>query len=130
MDCPEFPDHQKMKKLGLNIDSAYMVFRVKRSIWDSLRILYVDEQMDTSNHWKRILVEAVDESLLNGNSNATLEYYVTRYLSKADASKLMRSRKVIGNCSQDQSPRYHAMNICQLAVEFRTLNVELRDLIA
>jgi len=124
---PEYPDYDKLEKLDLNFDSAYDVFYGQRRIWDSLRILHLDEQMRKSNYRKSLLIEAVDESLTDGNSDATLEFYVARYVSKEDALKLMRSRKVIGNCSQDQSPRYHAMNICKLAAETTQWDIFLRS---
>jgi hypothetical protein len=72
-------------------------------------------------------VAAVSEGVENGNSDERLEFFVARYLSKADALKLMRSRKVIGGCSQDQSPRYHAMNICRLAAETAQWDIFLRS---
>ncbi len=126
-DEPEFPDYDKMEKLDLDFDSAYDVFYKKKYVWDSLRILHLDEQMAKSHFWKSLLMEAVDESLASGNSDGRLEFYVARYLSKEDALKLKRNRKVIGNCSQDQSPRYHAMNICQLAAETTQWDIFLRS---
>lgn len=124
---PEFPDYEKMEKLNLDFDSAYHVFSEKRKVWDSLRVLHLDQELNKSQYRKSLLMEAVEESLANGNSDARLEFYAARYVSKEDALKLKRSRRVIGNCSQDQSPRYHAMNICQLAAETTQWDIFLRS---
>lgn len=119
---PDYPDYDKP-----DFDSAYAVYRKKYKTWDSLRLDKLDAKMQSAHYWKSLLIEARDEAFQNGNSNTEFEFYVSRYLSKADALKLKRSRKVIGNCSQDQSPRYHAMNICQLAAETTQWDIFLRS---
>ncbi|HEU5292198.1 MAG TPA: hypothetical protein VFU05_16220 [Cyclobacteriaceae bacterium] len=120
---PEYPDYDKVE----NFDSAYEVFQSKFHVWDSLRLLHVDDLMQTSRYWKGVLTDARDEAFESRNSDPRLEFYVGRYLSSADALKLMRGRKVIGGCSQDQSPRYHAMNICRLAAETAQWDIFLRS---
>ena len=105
----------------------YDAYFNKQREWDSLRMIGLDKKMRRSTFWKDFLQEAVDESADTGNSDARLERYAGRYLSKESALKLMRSRKVIGNCSMDQSPRYHAMNICKLAAETAKWDIFLRS---
>lgn len=122
---PKLPDYEKIDEQDW--DSVYGVYYAKRMTWDSLRMLHLDEQMKTSGYWNKLLSDAVNESLATGNSDRQFEFYVARYGSKEDALKLMRSRKVIGNCSQDQSPRFHAMNICQLAAETTKWDIFLRS---
>jgi hypothetical protein len=56
-------------------------------------------------------------------SNDEFEEYVGRYHSKKTALELKRNRKVMGMCSQDNSPRIHAMNIALLSAE--TVNWEI-----
>ena len=121
---PKDPDY---KIENQNIDSAYLAYNKSYERWDSLRILALDKKMDTAAYWNNVLSDAADEGLLTGNSDAMLEFYVSRYLSKDIALKLMRSRRVVGNCSQDQSPRYHAMNICKLAAETTQWDIFLRS---
>lgn len=87
----------------------------------------LDHQVPNSHYWRSVLMEAVDEAVEKGNSDARVERYVARYLSKADALKMKRSRKVVGGCSMDQSPRYHAMDICQLAAETAQWDIFLRS---
>ena len=120
---PEYPDYDKVE----NFDSAYKVFASKFKVWDSLRLMHVDDLMKTSHYWKSVLMDARNEAFESLNSDPRLEFYVNRYLSAADALKLMRGRKVIGGCSQDQSPRYHAMNICKLAAETAQWDIFLRS---
>ncbi|CAN5116318.1 hypothetical protein BH09BAC3_BH09BAC3_38230 [soil metagenome] len=122
-DEPSYPDYNKIE----NFDSAFNIFQPKYEAWDSLRMRHLDSQMQTSQYWKSLLMDARDEAFENSNSDARLEMYVGRYLSDADALRLMRGRRVIGNCSQDQSPRYHAMNICRLAAETAQWDIFLRS---
>ncbi len=122
---PVMPDYKNSD--DKNFNSLYAIYRNKFAIWDSLRIINLDKQMTKSSYWKNLLNDSKEESLATGNSDARLEFYVARYLSKEDALQLMRSRRVIGNCSQDQSPRYHAMNICKLAAETAKWDIFLRS---
>ncbi len=119
---PEYPDYNKP-----GFDEAYEIFSVKYLEWDSLRILNLDKKIENDTYWKNLLAEASEEALKDGNSDTEFEFYVERYCSKSDALKLKRRRKVIGNCSQDQSPRYHAMNICKLAAETTQWDIFLRS---
>lgn len=121
---PEYPDYKKLeeKEFYAALDHYYDNYRT----WDSLRMLNLDENM-RNVRWQSLLAEAADESVNTGNTSAELELYVSRYLSKELALKMKRSRRVIGNCSQDQSPRYHAMEICQLAAETAKWDIFLRS---
>ena len=122
---PKYPDYEKLNEH--NMDSAYNAYYTRYERWNSLRLVELDRKMNTSTYWRDLLVTAADEAIATGNSDAQFEFYVSRYLSKETALKLMRSRRVIGNCSQDQSPRYHAMNICQLAAETTKWDIFLRS---
>jgi hypothetical protein len=122
---PEFPDYDKIDEK--QAASIYSEYYKKHSIWDSLRIIDLDAKMKTATYWKDLLAEAAAEGFESGGSDAQLEFYVSRYLSKEQALKLMRSRRVVGNCSMDQSPRYHAMNICKLSAETAKWDIFLRS---
>lgn len=122
---PEYPDAEKIKEDDM--DSAYNAYSKSHERWDSLRIADLDKKMKTSVYWNDLLSEAAEEGLLTGNSDALLEFYVSRYLSKETALRLMRNRRVIGNCSMDQSPRYHAMTISKLAAETTKWDIFLRS---
>lgn len=122
---PKYPDHKKLKRH--NADSIYEAYRIRSAQWDSLRIVELDRRMNTSSYGRELLASAADEALSTRNSDARFEFYVDRYLSKDTALRLMRSRRVIGNCSMDDSPRYHAMNICKLAAETTKWDIFLRS---
>lgn len=122
---PAFPDYESLEEEDYRI--AREELSKKHDVWDSLRLLYVDKKMATGHYWKSMLMDARDEALSTGNTDNELEFYVARYLSKADALQLKRSRKVMGYCSQDLSPRYHAVGICQLAAETAKWDIFLRS---
>ena len=122
---PKYPDYEKFA--DEDSDSVYNAYAESYKRWDSLRLISLDQKMKTSSHWQKLLADAADEAAATGNSDDVLEFYVSRYLSKDLALKLMRSRRVMGNCSQDQSPRFHAMNICKLAAETTKWDIFLRS---
>lgn len=122
---PAFPDFEKLDEKEL--EKAYVKYSKQHNTWDSLRLLHLDQQMSKYARWHTLLMEAVEESIDTGNSSTEFEFYVARYLSKETALQLKRSRKVIGGCSQDQSPRYHAIEICQLAAETTKWDIFLRS---
>ncbi|HMV10862.1 MAG TPA: hypothetical protein PK325_13775 [Cyclobacteriaceae bacterium] len=122
---PAFPRDDENGKT--NFDSLYVLYADAFNNWDSLRMTALDEKMKTSSYHQRMFADAVEESLEENNSDGVFESYVVRYGSKEDALRLMRGRKVIGGCSQDMSPRYHAMNICQLAAQTAQWDIFLRS---
>jgi hypothetical protein len=124
---PKRPDYDDKKTEELDFDSLYEVYASAYTVWDSLRLLHVDAKMKSDNYWKSLFADAVQESIDNTDSDAAFEFYVLRYGNKSDALKLMRSRKVVGYCSQDMSPRYHAMNICMAAAETAQWDIFLRS---
>ena len=122
---PKLPDFDKVNEKKW--ETLYDDYQKKYDTWDSLRLWQLDSRMKNNVRWTSLLSEAADEGIENGNTSSELEFYVGRYLSKETALELKRSRKVIGNCSQDQSPRYHAMEICQLAAETTKWDIFLRS---
>ncbi|MEQ1587201.1 MAG: hypothetical protein ABL895_15035 [Cyclobacteriaceae bacterium] len=122
---PAFPDFEKLK--DNEFEAAYEKYSQQHDRWDSLRLLHLDQQLSKYARWSNLLTEAAEESIDTGNSSTEFEFYVARYLSKETALQLKRSRKVVGGCSQDQSPRYHAIEICQLAAETTKWDIFLRS---
>jgi hypothetical protein len=124
---PTDPNYDAIMEQGKEWDSVLNIYWSEYRAWDSIRMAYLDHQVPNSHYWRSVLMEAVDEAVEKGNSDARVERYVARYLSKTDALKMKRSRKVVGGCSMDQSPRYHAMDICQLAAETAQWDIFLRS---
>lgn len=122
---PVYPNYEKIE--DKDADSVYEVFSKRLRTWDSLRLVSLDRTMKTSPYWEKQLEEAAQEALDSGKSDERLEFYISRYLSKELALRLKRSRRVVGFCSMDQSPRYHAMNICRLAAETTKWDIFLRS---
>jgi len=123
--APKYPNYKKRKDAAF--DSAMNEYVRKYHAWNRLRLASLDQRMAKENSWSNLLTEATQEGLISGNTDEEFEYYVSRYGSKEDALQLKRSRRVVGGCSQDQSPRYHAMNICYLAAETAQWDIFLRS---
>jgi hypothetical protein len=124
---PEKLSYDEYKKLDKeSVAATYRAYVLKRARLDSLRLQNLDERMNTSPYFRSLLEEAAEEALSTGASDERLEFYIARYRSKEDALKLKRSRRVIGRCSMDRSPRAHAMSICQLAAETAKWEIFLR----
>lgn len=122
---PKQPDYNELSEK--EYDKAIRKYYVEYNVWDSLRILKLDEKMFKSTYARSLLLDAIAESIDTRNSSSEFEFYVSRYGSKEQALQLKRSRRVIGNCSQDQSPRYHAIEICQLAAATTQWDIFLRS---
>ncbi|QIL75490.1 hypothetical protein [Hymenobacter sp. HDW8] len=89
--------------------------------WDSLRLNKVDA-LAKAPKFRALLAQAVTDTNSRGATTDEFEEYVARYYSPKKALEFKRSRIVVGGCSQDDSPRYHALNIAQLSAE--TVNWE------
>ena len=89
--------------------------------WDSLRISRLDLLAKTPK-FRELLVRAATDASSIGTSDDEFEEYVARYYSPKKALEMKRSRIVVGGCSQDDSPRRHALSIAQLSAE--TVNWE------
>lgn len=121
---PGRPLHEDYEHHG---DDAYKLFSNAIQTWDSLRLIDLDKRMQQNVYWYDKLLKAKDEAINDGNSDETIEFYVARYISKADALTMKRSRRVMGGCSMDLSPRYHAMKISTLAAETAQWDIFLRS---
>jgi hypothetical protein len=96
----------------------------KYNEWDSLRLGKTDRLKESDAEFNELFEAALLEALADGSaSNNAFEEYVNRYKSPKIALELKRSRIVVGGCSQDMSPRVHAMNIALLSAE--TINWEI-----
>lgn len=68
----------------------------------------------------------MDAAIAEGAKDEEFENMVATVYSKSKALELMRKRRVVGMCSQDNSPRIHAQNIAVLAAEAVEWEVFLR----
>lgn len=124
---PELLSHKKIEARNLDSDSVYQAYYIAHRAWDSLRLQNLDKKMKKDVYYKSLLADARQEVMAANGSNESFEFYLARYGYQTDALTLMRSRKVVGMCSQDQSPRYHAMNICMAAAETAQWDIFLRS---
>lgn len=91
--------------------------------WYNERNSLVEKLLARTSEFKKRLKEAVDVALKDTTANGQLEYYTLKYLSPKDALQLKRQRVVWGECSMDNSPRRHALEIAMLSAE--TVNWEI-----
>jgi len=97
-------------------------------LWESTRLLKVDSLMLHDKVFKSMFDEIYKDAIAGKETtNDEFEEYVARYISKEQALKLKRSRRVIGGCSMDDSPRIHAMSIAELAAETAEWEIFLRS---
>jgi hypothetical protein len=104
-------------------DTDYEIYSKKYQLWDSLRISMVDSLKKNDEKFIKLLNEAVKEAITKGATEDEFEEYVGLYYSKKTELELKRNRVVVGGCSQDKSPRVHALNIAKLSAE--TINWEI-----
>jgi hypothetical protein len=94
---------------------------------DSMKKAWINQTLVPTATFKQLLTDAVKETKeKSASTDDEFEDYVARYVSKADALEMKRNRRVMGMCSQDQSPRYHALNIAMLSAETVNWQVFLR----
>lgn len=106
----------------------YMDYAKKMEVWESARLAKVDSLMANDRVFKGMFEEVYKDAVEGKEvTNDEFEEYVARYSSKEQALKFKRSRRVIGGCSMDDSPRVHAMNIAELAAETAKWEIFLRS---
>nr|WP_299386940.1 hypothetical protein [Allomuricauda sp.] len=94
--------------------------------WQTAKEDLVNNKLSTDTKFLEHLNAAYHEAVELKNSNEELERYVAKFLSPKQALVLKRNRIVVGQCSMDNSPRIHAMNIAQLAGEAVEWDIFLR----
>lgn len=85
-----------------------------------------DSSFELSNQdarLKQLAEDAYMEAIRTGTSTGDLEKYFEKQGAAPRSLELKRNRIVVGMCSQDLSPRTHALNIATLAAE--TVNWEI-----
>lgn len=99
----------KHKKGDAYWDSVYA--------WELKLDSVVHEKLVPDPEFKKLLGVAIEEAITHKYAAKELEKFAERYYSPEAALTLKRSRIVVGGCSMDASPRYHALNIAQLSAE-------------
>lgn len=88
---------------------------------------YIKDSLSCRPAFRRLLAAAADEMVyMKVPTSFEFEDYTGLYYSKHVALLMKRNKHVVGQCSMDQSPRIHAMNIAQLAAETADWSVFLK----
>lgn len=106
---------------GKMTDAEQEVLWRSYRVWDSLRLGRMDV-VAKSARFQELLARAATDARSTGATSEEFEEYVARYHSPKKALEFKRSRIVVGGCSQDDSPRRHALSIAQLSAQ--TVNWE------
>lgn len=104
----------------------YNEFLNKLNAWEKSKNMTIDSLLSVNPHFLKMLNDEFDTIKKNGGSDDEFEEYVEKYISKKAALELKRNRIVVGGCSMDQSPRYHAFSIAQLSAETTNWEIFLR----
>lgn len=108
-----------------NVPAIYKEYKWRAL--DSMKKAWIHAKLVPTEKFRQLLTDAVKETKeKNTSTGDEFEDYVARYVSKADALEMKRNRRVYGNCSMDQSPRFHALNIAMLSAETVNWQVFLR----
>lgn len=94
--------------------------------WKTDRFKLIDSIICKKDTFQLLLENATNEAVEQNMSTEEFEEYVLRYNSKEKALSLKRNRVVIGQCSMDDSPRKHAVNIALLSAETTKWEIFLR----
>ena len=95
-------------------------------VWEKERDSLVKTKLFKEPKFNFLLESAYQEANESKSSYDVFEKYVATYLTPGKALELKRNRIVVGQCSMDDRPRIHAMNIAQLAGESLNWDVFLR----
>lgn len=99
----------------------------KQQEWEKKRSENIENNLSKTEEFKRLLADAVEEAIGQKAPSEELEQFAGRYLSPKKELYLKRLRRVVGSCSQDDSPRVHAFEIAQLAASTASWEVFLRS---
>lgn len=120
-----YDDDQKSKKQTPAQDTFWTWYKSLPGTLDNDKPVRTDPE----KHQKtvRLLRAAYDECVFQKKADFRIEGLAGQYLGQTEKLTMMRLRRVMGSCSQDDSPRRHAIGICQLAAETATWEVFLRS---
>lgn len=113
---PQYDDYE-------NYENYYL----EKETWDSSSIEKITLLREKDVKFDTLLKKAAKEALKRNYSDDELEFCIREYYSKEIALELKRSRRVMGQCGMDSSPRYHALSITKLSAETVKWEIFLRS---
>ncbi len=113
------------------LNSAMKIKRQGKEDWEynylsNKKITHAKQNLLKDRYFISLVEKAAEDFEESGKSDDALEELIGFFISKEKALHMKRSRRVIGQCSQDQSPREHARNIAILAAEAHSWDIFLR----
>lgn len=84
------------------------------------------QKLTKSGELEKLLDAAIEEAKKDSIGDSLLEHYAEKFGRKEDVLFLKRCRIVVGQCSQDDSPRVHAQQIAILAAQTVSWEIFLR----
>ena len=113
--------NRKMKLKREKDDNSYMYDYITAE-----KYKYAGEYLRNDPQFISLVTSVADACIEKNTGTDVLEDLIANFISKQKALELKRHRRVIGLCSQDQSPRFHARNIAVLAAETNSWDIFLR----
>jgi len=111
-------------KLKTPVDSFDLMFG---NLITTRQADYAMKHLGDDAEFMKKLNEVTDECIKAVRSDPELERLAEAFISEQKALTLKRSRFVMGQCSQDESPRLHALDIAKLAAESHSWDIFLRS---
>lgn len=93
---------------------------------DKIQMDFAGNNLKYDPAFKNILADVIDECVKNKSFNFQLEELAQKLSLYDKALAMKRSYRVMGQCSQDLSPRYHARDIAILAAQSHSWDIFLR----
>ncbi len=107
--------------------SVIALYYRQKYLWDSLRNEEFRTKILETVEFQAQLKSFLPHAQQHRCSNDLIDRWLATYVSKEAVLEMKRKRRVVGGCSQDQSPRYHAVEIAMLAAETAKWEVFLRS---
>lgn len=99
----------------------------EREKWHKESKQYIHSQIQAIPNFQGYIKQLVATVIKENQSSELIENYLQPYLSKIQMLDFKRRRQVIGQCSMDNSPVEHALEIATLSAETAQWNIFLRS---
>ncbi len=129
---PSSQGYDYIKSLNNYINKAMHAKKNGRDDWEfeylsDKKVDWAINNLKSDKEFNRMVRETANDCMENNCGSEQIEDLVAGFISKETALQMKRSRRVVGNCSMDQSPRIHALSIAKLAAETHSWDIFLRS---
>jgi hypothetical protein len=101
-------------------------YEIAYSSWEERKVAFYKMKLIKDPEYHLIAKDAWEEATKTNCYSTNFAHNIGIYYDKEKGLDLLRSRKVRGSCSHDNSPRYHLKNIAVLSADAGRWDVFLR----